>query len=58
MSSVTPAAFSTTLAADKVLGLQKLASFTVDVADSLTLRLSLDMGVVRLPTGEIGRAHV
>lgn len=58
MSSIAPVSFSTTLAADKVLGLQKLASFTVDVADSLTLRLSLDMGVVRLPTGAAGNCEV
>jgi hypothetical protein len=54
----TPATISTTLAADKVLGLVKLAEFTCDDPGTARMRTWLDMGVVHFAAGTAGSASV
>jgi hypothetical protein len=54
----TPATISTTLAADKVLGLVKLCEFTCVDAGTARMRTWLDMGVIHIPSGTAGSASV
>jgi hypothetical protein len=54
----TPATISTTLAADKVLGLVKLAEFSCADAGTARIRTYLDMGVLHIASGTAGAASV
>jgi hypothetical protein len=54
----TPATISTTLAADKVLGLVKLAEWTCIEAGTAQMRTWLDMGTIQIPSGTAGAASV